>query len=106
MPFGRYKGKALSALPDDYIIWLDGLDNLRDPLRTIIAKEWDVRFGRAQPGPVLTLTPARQQLAKDMIQSGFRSLAKVHHPDVGGRHEDMLDVIAVYQWLNATLGAS
>jgi hypothetical protein len=39
MPFGRYRGWSLDELPDDYLEWLDGLDDLREPLRSAVARE-------------------------------------------------------------------
>jgi hypothetical protein len=51
MPFGRYKGIELAALPDDYVIWLAGLDDLREPLRAALETEYHLRFGWADETP-------------------------------------------------------
>jgi len=39
MPFGKYKGQDLNALPDEYLLWLIANIPLRDPLRSAIAAE-------------------------------------------------------------------
>jgi hypothetical protein len=40
MPFGKYKGTPLSAVPADYLTWLAGkLDELREPLRGALVTE-------------------------------------------------------------------
>jgi hypothetical protein len=39
MPFGRYRGRPLSALPDGYLAWLDALDGLRPRLRAAVDAE-------------------------------------------------------------------
>lgn len=39
MPFGKYKGIEVGALPDDYIDWLIALDDLREPLRPGVFRE-------------------------------------------------------------------
>ncbi len=44
MPFGQYKNKLLTELPDDYVLWLLTLDDLRDPLLSAIGLEADRRM--------------------------------------------------------------
>jgi len=36
----------------------------------------------------------------DMIKSKFRELAKIYHPDAGGRHEDFIRLMDEYKKLN------
>ena len=41
MPFGKYKEKEIKEIIDEdisYFIWLSKLDNLKDPLKTEIAR--------------------------------------------------------------------
>jgi hypothetical protein len=49
MPFGQFKGKLLSELSDDYLMWLLCLDDLKDPLLSAIGLETDRRM--AVKGP-------------------------------------------------------
>ena len=40
MPFGKHKGRTLGQIGDEdilYLDWLNGLDNLRPPLREAVA---------------------------------------------------------------------
>ena len=39
MPFGKYKGQELTALPDKYLCWLVANIPLRDPLRSAVTEE-------------------------------------------------------------------
>lgn len=39
MPFGKFKGLELADLPDEYLDWLMGLVDLRDPLRMGVEQE-------------------------------------------------------------------
>ena len=39
MPFGKYKDHEISAVPDDYLLWLIANIPLRDPLRRAVAEE-------------------------------------------------------------------
>ena len=88
MPFGKYRGRPLSELPDDYLFWLLSLDNLRQPLRLAVEAERDCR------------ARAVQQLAspalKEILQAGYRTLARKYHPDHGG------DVVKMQQ-INAAM---
>ena len=38
MPFGKYKDLEISAVPDDYLLWLIANIPLRDPLRRAVAE--------------------------------------------------------------------
>lgn len=32
MPFGKYRGQPIEQIPDEYLLWLGCLDDLRPPL--------------------------------------------------------------------------
>jgi uncharacterized protein (DUF3820 family) len=48
MPFGKHKGTPLRELPDDYLLWLSLLPELRDPLLTAVHLEMDRRNAAAR----------------------------------------------------------
>ena len=85
MPFGRYKGYELDALPHDYLGWLIGLPDLRRLLRAAVEAEADRR--RAETNMTGTLTRFNHEervVASELIAAGRRVLAQKYHPDRGG----------------------
>jgi len=50
VPFGLYKGKPLDELPDDYLLWLGCLDDLRQPLLGHVLREMGRRLAE-RPAP-------------------------------------------------------
>ena len=52
MPFGKYKGQEISAIPDEYLLWLIANIPLREPLLSAIVEELtdrDLEFVVLQP---------------------------------------------------------
>jgi uncharacterized protein (DUF3820 family) len=43
MPFGKYKGHDLAALPDAYLLWVSANIPLREPLGSAITDEMALR---------------------------------------------------------------
>jgi len=95
MPFGKYAGIPLHELPSEYFEWLCGLNTLRSPLREAVLAEKE-RRERAK-----TLDP---QIAMDIVNTGFRTLAKQCHPDLGGQHVAMQKLNAAHDWLKNQVG--
>jgi hypothetical protein len=99
MPFGRHKGERLEDLDDDYLRWLAGLDDLREPLKSAVKAEWESRiFASDEPA-------VSYGLADELISAGVRSLAKKYHPDLGGDTERMQAVNACADWLRSQVRA-
>lgn len=99
MPFGKFKGRRITDLPDAYVAWLLGLD-LREPLRSAVVAEAAARG--LLVGYVPRLRPARA-VAEELIGAGLRALARRHHPDVGGDVTEMQQVNAAASWLRGRL---
>src|SRR5436309_1103576 len=101
MPFGQYRGRLLSEIPEDYLDWLASLSNLREPLRSRVRREHERRFGRdADPRPCLPHVPEQIRIvAEKIVTRGFRALATEHHPDHGGEHGRMLELNAAHEAL-------
>lgn len=104
MPFGRYKGVSLQALPNDYLDWLMTID-LHGWLEAAVEDEWN---RRAAPPPQAepALPPLDNEAAKcaeELIRKGFQQAAKVRHPDVGGSHEAMIELNCAVAWLLTAL---
>ena len=44
MPFGQFKGSRLDQLPNDYLLWLSTLNDLRQPLLGHVLQEMGRRI--------------------------------------------------------------
>jgi hypothetical protein len=97
MPFGKYRGLAVDALPDTYLQWLYDLDDLREPLRSAVYREWSRRFDGGDDGDRDYHRPTHADdfpdqdaaLFRELIEAGYRALALKLHPDQGGSVEAM-----------------
>jgi Putative quorum-sensing-regulated virulence factor len=94
MPFGKYKGELVCEIPDEYVEWLHSLDDLREPLRSAIRQEWQLRFEVDD-----RTTADTRRMAEAIIATGYRALALEHHPDRGGATATMQAVNAAASWL-------
>ena len=51
MPFGVHKGTRLDELPNDYLLWLSCLNDLRQPLFGRVLRELGRRLGAIEAQP-------------------------------------------------------
>jgi Putative quorum-sensing-regulated virulence factor len=65
MPFGKHKGVAVGALPDDYLRWLITLDNLHGPVAGAVRREAERPVGDAS---ALDLDPAEARSDDDLLR--------------------------------------
>jgi hypothetical protein len=103
MPFGKFKGVPIAKIPDSYLDWLYGLDNLRDPLRQSVEQEWTRRHASTGERPSWVSAPVRQ-MAENLVREGYRRLTHRLHPDVGGSTEAMATLNAAVDVLRGLLG--
>jgi hypothetical protein len=93
MPFGKHKGVELADLPNDYLAWLIDLDDLREPLRSAVNREYAFRSGgsaaRGLDGLAICLASEQVPLARRVFDLGYRTLAQRLHPDHGGNPAQM-----------------
>ncbi len=83
MPFGRWKGKPLSELPDDYLDWLASPETkLNESLRSAVVAEALAREGKLfEPAPD-ELTEVGAELEPPPIRSrDFRPATSVQAAD-------------------------
>jgi hypothetical protein len=108
MPFGKYRGWRLAALPDDYVEWLLSLEDLRAPLAARVLEE-ATRRGlhrhhhhdqdrSAQPDRARRYVPD-VIIVEKLVGAGLRTLARKYHPDAGGDHELMVAANHAADWL-------
>jgi uncharacterized protein (DUF3820 family) len=96
LPFGRYRGVPLEAVPQHYLLWLLRID-LYPRTRALVEAELDTRARATGPREQLLqlVEPGAVAVARQLVEAGRRSLARVHHPDQGGRAEVMKQINAV-----------
>ena len=97
MPFGKYKHWLLADIPSDYLRWISMNIDLREPLKTAVKSELHCRQrGRSRPSP-----PASDltNVAREIIDSGYKKLAISRHPDHGGDVKAMQKLNEARQWL-------
>ncbi len=107
MPFGRFRGWPLGELPDSYIVWLIALPDLRPPLAGAIRREAEAR-GLLTPvateaGPALRFASADAGLVREVLDAGYRQVARRMHPDAGGDAERMRHLNVLAESLRAQL---
>jgi len=73
MPFGKYKGKCLHELPEDYVEWL-GTVELREPLKTLRAVEIE-RRKRGDLVPLVDAPATESEQFGDRMCEELRPLA-------------------------------
>ena len=96
MPFGKFKGVAIEDLDEDYLQWLDGLDDLREPLRTVVNEEM-IRRDAANRLHV------NRGLIPEIVEAGRRALSKRYHPDCGGSTEKMQALNNTCDWMKSRM---
>ena len=107
MPFVRYRGRRLGEVPDDYLGWLFSLDDLREPLRSAVDREWR-RHVQSEPSTTLaTLVLDAVPIADELVTAGYPTLTRRHHPDAGGDPRAKVLVNTAASWLReAVRGAA
>jgi hypothetical protein len=90
MPFGKHKGENVADLPDDYLEWLHGLDDLHGKLRRAVDAEWNYRQATESCATALDLDAEDRALVAELIRAGYRALSLKYHPDQGGDSETMV----------------
>jgi Putative quorum-sensing-regulated virulence factor len=105
IPFGKYNGKLLTDLPDQYIAWLlsPGVE-LREPLRQSVVGEASRRERVREAERAAALVTADVvAAANEIIKQGVRVLTRINHPDAGGSVDTMKAVNNGAELLRAAL---
>jgi hypothetical protein len=100
MPFGRFAGVLVADLPEEYLLWLQNLPDLRPPLRAAVDAERRARIAARSLAIASDPLPAEiAPMVEEMIAAGYRTLAIRHHPDHGGATAAMQAVNLAMEWL-------
>lgn len=91
MPWGKYRGKQLDEIPDDYLMWiLDHADSASDTLKEAIRIQLKLQ---TPPPPPQSGSTATAEDMKPEFKRWYRTLAKEFHPDRrGGSDEAMVAI--------------
>jgi hypothetical protein len=94
LKFGKHAGRDIRDIPAEYLKFL--FRNSRETLR-----ECEIELKRRGYAIPETAAPQPGDLsaAESIIVAGVRSLAKTHHPDVGGDAEKMTQINLAAEWL-------
>lgn len=74
LTFGKHAGKDLQDVPEEYLEWL--IDERRKEI-----EEYKAELARRSD------QNSQQQWMRNIIQTGYRTLAKTLHPDLAGSNE-------------------
>ncbi len=70
MPFGKYRGRRVEKLPDDYVSWIRGAVGLEGWLRAEFVKHHGGEFKSPKPPMVRGIDVLRQIMAE--IEAGHQ----------------------------------
>lgn len=108
MPWGKHKGEELEDIPAGYLGWvLEEGTNVAPALKEAITAELSQRlrlYATRRASGVAVPDPATAAMVLDLIDVGFRTLARKVHPDAGGSHEAMVTATAARDWLKSVVG--
>jgi hypothetical protein len=102
MPWGKHKGVPLDEIDAGYLNWIvekatATSSGLRDDVLAELARR---RRAEAPPPPSSWRKPCPDPvLAGEIVTTGWRALAKKHHPDIGGDTGTMQRLNATADWL-------
>jgi hypothetical protein len=101
MPFGKYRGIEVDALPEQYLTWLWENCDLREPLYSAVQEALGLEEEEDEtPASGYTLPAEVRAMAKEIVTTGYRQLALKMHPDKGGRHAEMVRLNRAKEWLD------
>lgn len=114
MSFGRYRGRLMHELPTSYLEWLVRTQPRGDEIGKAAAHElrlrgrdverlgeiYEARIGVRIQSPI----PKEWQWAvQEIVKEGFVHASLKHHPDRGGTHDRMQELLVARNWLTQML---
>jgi len=101
MSFGKFKGEHLSDVPVWYLRWISQQEWLKEPLLSAVQDILDGHYQEEREPPARSkpISVAIRKMAGEVVEAGYRSLSKKHHPDCGGEHQAMVNLNQAVDWL-------
>jgi uncharacterized protein (DUF3820 family) len=90
LQFGKYKGKDAAEVPTDYVKWLERTQTAS--LQELRAQMRKLGLTTSQDTTVTYRTEGLTPLQVEMMEAGYRHLARQRHPDHGGSNDAMRDL--------------
>jgi Putative quorum-sensing-regulated virulence factor len=90
LQFGKYKGKDAADVPTDYVKWLERTQTAS--LRELRAEMRKLGLTTSEDTTVTNMTAGLTPLQLEMMEAGYRHLARQRHPDHGGSNDAMRDL--------------
>lgn len=104
LQFGKYRGYDALEVPSSYLRWLEQIQTRDlDELRSVMEARglWTSR-----PTPKVVYQTASSNpgpLVQEMIRTGYKTLAKRYHPDLGGDTRLMQELNRAFEaWTDET----
>lgn len=91
--FGKYKGYSLEDIPSDYLAWM-AANMEREMLRDAAREELERRRPPRREQPLLL---GQDAITRELVEAGYRALAKKFHPDLGGDLQKMQELNRVME---------
>jgi hypothetical protein len=99
MPWGKFKGKPLSAIDDAYLTWvLHEAEAAKPWLKQAVEAELSRRGCAEDPSPGAVVH------VKEIVRRWFREMSLKYHPDRGGSENAMRALNHAHERLRELLG--
>jgi hypothetical protein len=111
MPWGKFRGEPLEAIPTSYLAWV--LESATAPspalvrgIKQELAKRFDLTAESRPPlggASVVAVPVTLRESIDNIVTTGFRAVAQRMHPDHGGTSQAMRTALEARAFLRRAL---